>query len=1679
MTTDFVRVDRNVQAIRNLEATWTMPALPDMVRLDIATQAQTPEQAVEFLGGLEGDLRRADERDRQVPMAEDLTNQLPQPDRFPQLRTALNLPQDPTLSVGDQVNSLWRGLTGQAAPIKIDSQNSVRHLKQRAVDLGYLDENTVIDDRWDPNLRNVQFEMSRDDFADQISGDRPGSFSIDTVAGFMEDWMTPTGLLRAAVDLDFLPDVERIGEEASGWGDKWRKFFDTKSPRDLVDAMTGPLDDLIVPIINTGLLFTGVGNVAMFVRGSQLMKASHIFQAIPGGRYLKSGLIATDRIQDAAQPSFLSSGLSRFSQGGNNIVRTAAGASSSTMDAWRNLAGVKASKSVIREGMRLGLASQVEQSLLPGFDGKGLGDIETVEQWADSISQHPLTWGVGEMFFTPTRLFSPLAAPADDTADALATLGRVTDNDNLTFEFESGVDAWLRTNDPERYGRLEAARQKYDTRAEAMAETLLGDSTATEELGAVMGWVTVAAALESEAARAAALRFHDDVSRVWTSAGQPSYHKARNHLINQIRAVDADNLDDIVQRLAEAEALDDGTDLADKISKWRQRARENPDELRAFATDHNERIRRATVNQLIGKGLEQGALEAYLPRVMDRLGNWNEFTESLGTLRDNLGRLTDVRYAPARSAAGGPIALVDGDEFARIEDAARPFNETFDEIVPPAEGLSEVDGILSDQLRREKGGGLFAPLARNINTRGRFTVQRLDTATKQEMLTFLSEGERIVKYQDDLEAIARTPAARQALADAVNLPEGLNRQQFSDAVQAIVANTTGFGDSRGGVKRLARYMRSQGISVDDVKVHLQLEADRFAADPRWSERFGIADGVEVMTDAGQRRLRGPEAGRDLKAKLKEGKALSKFRAAEVDLTGELGDLAEQLERSGYRLVHGVDYLQPDDLLDLVPEFAELSNRTRWKRSIGNFFGRQESGKLAAVNTRVRTKAAYDELAEAARKGQDVRLDLSGASSPDLQRVQEDLNRVVRKVHEEAQEKLDLLGSKPLLSRFSTRVSIASEGVPYNIADLSNFRFKTRFIEEMTGAELAYTRDEAEAIWRSLKKGRQLSFQERGLVNIEDHFRANPQLTNAMKLLGGGRTTLGADLAGAGNLRRVTEASKLVAAQATSAGIGAVAGAQFDDEGDIFSAEGAIGAVLGVAGGVAAGRKLATKFDDEWSKYAYLADNLAYARDQLRFALSPIFDISRYTEAALLTKVGDTPDGVRYLSLSDTSPRLHRRSLRKEIKAANPTIDPGDLEAQVNQIWDNSLTEFRELSLAKHGWDQSVVDDLSRWYRSVGIAGFDTSAWMTATFASMRRQGVAADEAYDAVVRTFTYGTTGRSAAELSMNFVFFPFSFTKKTLGHVTRFLGDDLSRAAVLHDYFKYYEILNERYDLTERFRDQMPFIRRLNRLNLFAYGTSLGEFGGPNRPLIDFSTALGGEVAGLFMPFAGDIRTGRDGAELKDLTQRLLPVWSDMENMLADGVRQGEVFHGMFSGDRPALTREAEARRAVDEWNEFKREMNDLMKSAGIEDGYAALRRTSDPRMEALRQVRDQKRQELLERYPAWAAEQAEQIETITLRNIEAEQWARLGAEHVAEGRTTREAGFFQMQTLHDQIWGEGGYASSVGVSINNIEDLPVEMQTAMRGEAEKLSAIPGFLDLYRRYFERYYGPIELRTY
>src|SRR5690606_13878808 len=200
----------------------------------------------------------------------------------------------------------------------------------------------------------------------------------------------------------------------------------------------------------------------------------------------------------------------------------------------------------------------------------------------------------------------------------------------------------------------------------------------------------------------------------------------------------------------------------------------------------------------------------------------------------------------------------------------------------------------------------------------------------------------------------------------------------------------------------------------------------------------------------------------------------------------------------------------------------------------------------------------------------------------------------------------------------------------------------------------------------------------------------------------------------------------------------------------------------------------------------------------------------------------------------------------------------------------------------HG-DIDVVDDMVQRFSQVGIFGFNPQHWQIAAYAEMRNAGIDAAKAFEHAIETYTYGIRGRSAAELSVNAVFFPFSFQKKALTHVAKWVADDLSRSILIHDGLKAYEALNERYDLNAWMEDHIPALNMLERMNVFAYGISPGRFGGINAQAIETM----GKFALLFTPMAFSVKSDEDGVELERLMRSLVPAWNDINWMIEESKR------------------------------------------------------------------------------------------------------------------------------------------------------------------------------------------------
>jgi hypothetical protein len=422
---DAAAIDRNLRTIRTVQSTWRLPSMPDNVMLDLASMPGAhPEHLSDLLNGLDTDIHQEDEEPARLysPIQWNDPKTLQEPSGMDQFRTVFN------------------GLLNDMPPTE-NSVDSVKAWKQQAIDRGYLasPDNGVVDSTWDPSLNSVRYQMFQDDLDRSYRGNRPGAMSMDSVLSTLNKWTSPSGLLGAAQHLDLWWDPKAISHEFSTWGDKFRKLGKSKNPFDfgknLIDALTGPIDDIIVPAVNIALLATGVGEAYNFARvsiaGAELAtEGSTLFKSlyeIPKLGTALSKLQAPFKVADIGvdvekfgEASTLATRLGRSE---NTLISGAGDA----LKSWREFQPVRTSKKFVQTGMKLGLLSQAEDNLLPGYQGgKSIGDIGAVKSFEGRFKNSPFVAPLtmaGEALFTPYTILSH-GSLTGSLSEATGAIGR-------------------------------------------------------------------------------------------------------------------------------------------------------------------------------------------------------------------------------------------------------------------------------------------------------------------------------------------------------------------------------------------------------------------------------------------------------------------------------------------------------------------------------------------------------------------------------------------------------------------------------------------------------------------------------------------------------------------------------------------------------------------------------------------------------------------------------------------------------------------------------------------------------------------------------------------------------------------------------------------------------------------------------------------------------------------------------------------------------------------------------------------------------------------------------------------------------------------------------------------------------------------------------------------------------
>ena len=105
MIDDLTSIDHNVRAINEIEQSWGLPALPDMVKLDLATFSPDVTKTTELLHGLRSDLSQVDEQRARV--------EAPTPPAPGPVSSLYRAPEESTVQ---RVKRIYSGVAGLSQP---------------------------------------------------------------------------------------------------------------------------------------------------------------------------------------------------------------------------------------------------------------------------------------------------------------------------------------------------------------------------------------------------------------------------------------------------------------------------------------------------------------------------------------------------------------------------------------------------------------------------------------------------------------------------------------------------------------------------------------------------------------------------------------------------------------------------------------------------------------------------------------------------------------------------------------------------------------------------------------------------------------------------------------------------------------------------------------------------------------------------------------------------------------------------------------------------------------------------------------------------------------------------------------------------------------------------------------------------------------------------------------------------------------------------------------------------------------------------------------------------------------------------------------------------------------------------------------------------------------------------
>lgn len=546
--------------------------------------------------------------------------------------------------------------------------------------------------------------------------------------------------------------------------------------------------------------------------------------------------------------------------------------------------------------------------------------------------------------------------------------------------------------------------------------------------------------------------------------------------------------------------------------------------------------------------------------------------------------------------------------------------------------------------------------------------------------------------------------------------------------------------------------------------------------------------------------------------------------------------------------------------------------------------------------------------------------------------------------------------------------------------------------------------------------------------------------------------------------KVPVTSKAMAAL-SGAAIGAATGAAIGDEpSDILR-----GALGGAAVGLG-GRALAKR------TYGYLPEKLMNMNMALRYTFSFTFDAGRYSEQNLI-------GAARYSLPPMLAPKRYMMSREWRSPYSDELVRGEEAWRHVIQFQDdlNGTKYFQH------------IDDTDRRLFQTGMLGYSPRNHEAARAFQLYQRGWSREKIREAVSSLERYGL-GRSAAEKTANFIFFPFSFSKKLLSSLGDFMLQAPGRNLLLYEGLRRYNESSLDEGFSKLIEDHLPLLEQVWQINNLAFGISPGRFF--LEGLDDHRTAVGKVaqvLASVFVPsgaatplaqaaggaadlaihaFVPVVITGEsldraggiDGFD--DILRRYIPMVREIDQYFVQG-EGGKLVGGAVGEQVAAATSPgfrapyAQLTGYLDEVRTFKGDLEPL----ALVMGYSSVEGLLASDVGAPMKARyEQLQEELRQRYPSgWSL--VTQIDNTALideaaiadlARIQDPSPAEEAILHIAQRVTV-------LRTMNNDL----GIPADIGGAM---------IASSVRQLAAQWRDDPRFNELYDRFYAREFGPMRM---